>query len=113
MEELLARYYELREIQKRLEEEMNELRATLLASHAEAAHAEAGEYKLTISYQERRDYHDEWLYNALPDASLWRLMSKADNGKIASLLKLNVISEQVLAGTYEVRKVPVIRVQKR
>ncbi|MGG1663027.1 hypothetical protein [Brevibacillus sp. NRS-1366] len=112
MEQQLARYYELKEIQKLVEEELNVLRNELIESYAEAGSAEEGEYKLSISYQERREFNDERLYNSLPDPSLWRLMSRADTGKIASLLKLNVIHEQMLTGTYVQRKVPVLRVQK-
>jgi hypothetical protein len=113
MENHLARYYELKETQKRIEDELNQLRGELLEAYEEAGIAETGEYALTISYQERREYNDDKVFNALPDASLWRLMSKADTGKISSLLKLNVVQEQWLAGTYELRKVPVVRVQKR
>lgn len=113
MEQQLARYYELKELQKRVEEELNELRNTLIQSCPNTDSLEEGAYKLTISYQERREYNDERLYNALPDPALWRLMSRADTGKITSLLKLNVIHEKVLAGTYELKKVPVLRVQKK
>ncbi|MDH4618527.1 hypothetical protein [Brevibacillus sp. AY1] len=113
MDNPLARYYELKETQKLIEEELNLLRNELLEAYAEAGKAEAGEYQLTINHQERREYNDDKVFNALPDASLWRLMSRADTGKIASLLKLNVVQEQWLTGTYELRKVPVLRVQKR
>jgi len=113
MDNHLARYYQLKETQKQVEEELNLLRSELLERYAEAGKAETDEYALSISYQERREYNDDKVYNALPDASLWRLMSRADTGKIASLLKLNVLQEQWLTGTYEVRKVPVVRVQKR
>lgn len=112
MEQLLARYYELKELQKQVEEELDALRTRLLDTYTEAGHAEEGEYRLSISYQERREYHDDKLYNALPDPSLWRLMSRADGGKISSLVKLNVIAEPLLAGTYELRRVPVLRVKK-
>lgn len=113
MDNPLARYYELKETQKQIEEELNLLRNELLETYAEAGRAEAGEYQLSISYQERRDYNDDKVFNALPDPALWRLMSKSDTGKIASLLKLNVVQEKWLTGTYELRKVPVLRVQKR
>ncbi|WP_396136140.1 hypothetical protein [Brevibacillus brevis] len=113
MQEHLARYYELKEMQKRVEEELNELRSILVENCQGADCVEEGDYKLTITYQERREYNDERLYNALPDQSLWRLMSRADTGKINSLVKLNVIPEKVLTGTYELKKVPVLRVQKR
>jgi len=113
MEEHLARYYELKETQKQVEEELGALRSKLLESCQDAASFEAGAYKLTIAYQERREYNDDRLYNSLPDPSLWRLVSKADAGKIGSLLKLNILHERVLAGTYESKKVPVLRIQKR
>ena len=113
MEQQVARYYELKELQKQLEDELNELRGKLIDAYAEVGSAEEGDYKLSISYQERREFNDEKLYNSLSDPSLWRLMSRADTGKISSLLKLNVIHEQMLAGTYEQKKVPVLRVQKR
>lgn len=113
MEVQLARYYELKEIQKQVEQELGELRSKLLESCPDTDGCEAGAYKMTVTYQERREYNDDRLYNALPDASLWRLMSKADTGKINSLLKLNVIPEAWLDGTYETKQTPVLRVQKR
>ncbi|MED4584193.1 hypothetical protein P9578_15525 [Brevibacillus choshinensis] len=113
MEEHLARYYELKEMQKQVEEELNDLRNKLVESCQNTDSLEEGAYKLTISYQERREYNDDRLYNALPDPALWRLLSRVDTGKITSLLKLNVIHEHVLAGTYETKRVPVVRVQKR
>ncbi|RNB86562.1 hypothetical protein EDM59_10280 [Brevibacillus nitrificans] len=113
MEEHLARYYELKEMQKQVEEELGNLRSKLMESCKNTDSLEEGAYKLTISYQDRRDYSDERLFHSLPDPSLWRLMSRADSGKINSLLKLGVIHEGVLSGTYELKKVPVLRVQKR
>ncbi|MFD2370360.1 hypothetical protein ACFSO0_10510 [Brevibacillus sp. GCM10020057] len=113
MEEQLARYYELKEMQKKVEGELGELRSKLLESCQDADGFEAGAYKMTVTYQERREYNDDRLYNALPDPSLWRLMSKADTGKINSLLKLSIIQEKWLAGTYETKQIPVLRVQKR
>ncbi|MED4784127.1 hypothetical protein [Brevibacillus choshinensis] len=113
MEEHLARYYELKEMQKQVEEELNDLRNKLVESCQNTDSLEEGAYKLTISYQERREYNDDRLYNALPDPALWRLLSRVDTGKVTSLLKLNVIHEHVLAGTYETKRVPVVRVQKR
>jgi hypothetical protein len=112
MEPLLARYYELKEKQKQVEQELEKLRIRILESFAEAGQAREGEYRLTISYQERRNYHDDKLFNALPDPALWRLMSRADPGKISSLLKLKIIQEPLLEGTYELKKVPILRVEK-
>lgn len=112
MEQRLARYYELKQLQKEIETELEDIRQQILEWCPEAYTAETGGYKLTISFQEKRDYDDNRLFNALPDPSIWRLLSKADTSKINSLLKLQVIQESILEGTYEVRSVPYIRVQK-
>ncbi len=113
MEQQIARYYELKLMQKEIEEQLEQLKKHILEIHPEAGSVEAGEYKLTVSFQERREYHDDRLFNALPDPSLWRLMSKADSGKISSLMKLNVIHEGIVDGTYDIKKIPTLRVQKR
>lgn len=112
MEQKLARYYELKQLQKEIETELEGIRQQILEWCPDAYTVETGGYKLTISFQEKRDYDDSRLYNALPDPSIWRLLSRADTGKINSLLKLQVISENMLEGTYETRNVPYIRVQK-
>ncbi|MEJ8545912.1 hypothetical protein [Brevibacillus borstelensis] len=112
MEERLARYYQLKEEQKKIEEELQALRQEILGEFPDAGSVSLGDYRLAISFQERREYDDDRLYNALPEASLWRLVSRADGGKISSLLKLNVIHEGILEGTYELKRVPVVKVQK-
>lgn len=113
MEQQLTRYYELKRMQKEIEEELDELKKQILTSYPSAGSLVVGEYKLTVSIQERREYNDERLYNALPDPTLWRLLSKADTGKVAGLLKLRVIHENTVEGTYELRKISVLRVQKQ
>ncbi len=113
MEEKVARYYELKQAQKEIEGEMEHLRKELLNYYTEGTSEEFTEYNIKISFQERKEYDDAALYNALPDASLWRLLSKADGSKIASLIKLNVINEEILKDTYKVKQVPYIQVSKK
>ncbi|WP_126428440.1 hypothetical protein [Brevibacillus marinus] len=113
MEELVARMYQLRELQKQVEAELEQLRRDLLARYPAAGKVELGDYRLTVTYQERRDYDDERLYQALPDPQLWRMLSSADAGKISSMLKTHLIDESILSGTYAVRRIPVLRITKR
>lgn len=113
MEELVARMYQLRELQKQVEAELEHLRQEILTRYPAAGKVELGDYRLTITYQERRDYHDEQLYQALPDPQLWRLLSRADSGKISSMLKAQLIDEKMLTGTYDLRRIPVLRIAKR
>lgn len=113
MEEKLARFYELKQLKKEIDDELDELRQQLLEQIHEPLKQDYGDYQLRVTYQEKREYDDSKLYNALPDPSIWRLVSKVDPAKITSLLKLNIIGEQVLHDTYEVKKIPYIQVQKR
>lgn len=113
VEQQVARYHELKQMQKMLDEELEQLRKQIIAACADTDSMEIGDYSVRITTQERREYDDTLLYEALPDASVWRLLSKADGAKINSLLKLQIINEETLKGTYQVKNVPVIRVQKR
>ncbi|UFJ39668.1 hypothetical protein LOK74_16620 [Brevibacillus humidisoli] len=113
MEELVARMYELRELQKQVEDELEQLRTKILARYPVAAKVELDDYRMSVTYQERRDYDDERLYAALPDPGIWKMLSKSDPSKISSMLKLHVIDENILKGTYDVRRIPVLRITKR
>lgn len=113
MVQQIARYFELKQLQKQLEEEVDRLKAEILTAYEIPGSYISDGFKVGISVQERRDYDDNRLFNALPDKELWRLLSKADSSKISGLLKLNIINEQTLDGTYEVRQIPQVRVQKQ
>lgn len=112
MEQKIARYFELRQAIKEMEEELNDLRQEIIASFPEGTISEIGDYQVKITIQDRREYDDQALFKALPDESLWRLISKADSSKIASLLKLNVLQEEMIQNTYKVKRVPYIQVSK-
>ncbi|RNB85426.1 hypothetical protein EDM56_18655 [Brevibacillus fluminis] len=113
MEQQIARYFELKQLLKQAEEEVDRLKAELLAAYEAPGTYVNDEYKLMISVQERRDYDDNRLYNALPDKDVWRLLSKADTTKITGLVKLSILNEHILDGTYEVRHIPQIRISKK
>ncbi|MOA49133.1 hypothetical protein D3C78_1719820 [compost metagenome] len=73
---------------------------------------ELGGYRVKTVFQERKEYDDIKLYEALPDPEVWRMLSKADSSKVASLIKLNVISEDKIIDTYFVKKVTLLQVDK-
>jgi hypothetical protein len=112
MEQIFARYYELKQQQKEIEDEVETLRKQILELYPGPYTVESGPYKCIISLQERKEFDDNLLYKALPDKEIWRLVSKADAGKINGLLKLNVINEEILQGTYVIKQIPTIKVQK-
>lgn len=112
MENKLAKYFELKQRHRELEAELEELRDELIGWFNEPVQTTHGGYHLRISIQERRDYDDHLLYERLPDVALWRMMSRADSSKITGLLKLNVITEELLEGTYKVKRIPYVQVNK-
>jgi hypothetical protein len=111
----VKRYYQLKQNQKELEREMAELRSEIIGHCIEqgVSELEAGTYRVKLVLQERKEYDDAKLYEALPDPDVWRLLSKPDTSKIASLIHLNVISEEKLKDTYSVKNVTLLQVEKK
>lgn len=115
MNRQVGRYFQLKSKQKEIEQELQELRNEILAHYEEQGVTETivGNYQVKLVKQERKEYDDERLTKALPDPQLWRLLSKPDVSKIASLLKLKVITEDQLKDTYETKQVTLLQVDKR
>ncbi|WP_373231762.1 hypothetical protein [Cohnella sp.] len=110
----LERYYQLKQLQKKIEQELSELRTeiTKYCEQEGVSEAEIGSYKVKIVFQDRKEFDEQKLYEALPDLELWRMLSKPDHGKISGLLKLNVITEEKIKDTFMVKTVPVLQVFK-
>ncbi|MBO8163387.1 MAG: hypothetical protein H0Z34_06660 [Brevibacillus sp.] len=113
MEQLVSRFFQLKELQREVETELEQLRKQIIEFFPDSDVREVGEYRVSVTYQERREYDGDRLFQALPDPAVWKLLSKPDPAKISGLLKLRVIPEQVLVGTYDLRRTPILRVQKR
>ncbi|MDO7907716.1 hypothetical protein Q5741_14995 [Paenibacillus sp. JX-17] len=115
MNEAVQRYYELKQQQKELEQELNGLRSKIIAhlSEQQAGEIEIDGYRVKVVSQLRKEYDDQKLYHALPDPEMWRLISKADVNKIAGLIRLNILAEDRLADTYAVKTVSLLYVDKQ
>jgi len=114
MEQALARYCELKELIREAEKELAQLREELLREcrERETAELSAGGYRLKLIAQLRKEFDDRKLYDSLLDPELWRLASRADPGKIASLLKLGVLQERQLAGTFATKEITLVTVER-
>lgn len=114
MDTKLKNYFQLKQKQKDIEEELSQLRneITKYCEQEGVTDTEIGKYRVKIVLQDRKEYDEQKLYEALPDPEIWRLLSKPDPGKIASLLKLNVISEEKIKDTFTVKTVTVLLVSK-
>lgn len=111
----LERYYQLKQKQKEIEQELSELRNEI-SKYCElegVSETEIGGYKVKLIFQDRKEFDEHKLYEALPDLELWRMLSKPDHGKITSLIKLNVIAEEKIKDTFTVKRIPVLQVSKR
>ncbi|MUT65716.1 hypothetical protein [Paenibacillus sp. NEAU-GSW1] len=115
MDKKIRRYYQLKQKQKELEEELGGLRSEIIQHCSEqgVSELESGSYRVKIVAQERKEFDEGKLYEALPDPRVWRLASKADAGKIAGLIKLNVITEETIKDTFSTRSVSVLIVDKK
>lgn len=115
MEQKVQRYYELKQRQKETEQELAALRGDLLEHCRKlgASELDVGGYRIKTIRQERKEYDDHKLYEALPDPGVWRLISKADAQKVAALVKLNVISEEKLRDTFTVKSITLLQVDRK
>ena len=114
MDKTVRRYYQLKKKQKEIEQELSELRGQIIGHCAEQGQSELaiGSYRVRLVAQERREYDDRKVYDALKDAEAWRLVSRADPAKLAGVVKMNVISEETLEGTYTTKKVTLLQVER-
>jgi hypothetical protein len=115
MDKILKRYYQLKQKSKEIEQELADLRTSILTycSERELSELEAGGYQAKLVQQERKEFDGNKLYEALPDPQVWRLLSKPDPSKIGSLIKLNVISEDSVKDAFTVQKVTLLQVEKK
>lgn len=115
MDKKVQQYYKLKAKQKELEKELAGLRQDILAYCNEEGQTEAviGGYKVKLVTQNRKEYDDDKLYQTLSDPELWRLLSKTDPAKVASLTKLKVIDEAKIEHTYELKTIQLLQVDKQ
>ncbi|GGG00760.1 hypothetical protein [Paenibacillus abyssi] len=114
MDKKIKRYYKLKKQQKEIEQELSSLRSEILSLCADqkVAEQELGGYKVKIISQERKEFDDNKLYSVLPDPAVWRMLSKADPAKVASLIHLNIITDDTIKDTFTVKKVTLLQVDK-
>ena len=108
MDKIAEQYYQLKLQLKEIESEMASLRKALTTYCEEknVQELELGGYKVKLVQHERK------LFEALPDLEVWRMLSKPDTSKIASLVKLQVIPEEKLRDANSTKKVTLLQVDK-
>lgn len=115
MDKKVQQYYKLKQKHKEIETELSELRQDILSYCSEqgTSETEIGNYKVKLVTQSRKEYDDVKLYETLSDPEVWRMLSKTDPSKVASLIKLNVISEDKILPTYSLKTITLLQVDKK
>ncbi|MDP9699093.1 hypothetical protein SAMN05720606_101373 [Paenibacillus polysaccharolyticus] len=114
MEQKVQTYFELKQQQKEIEQQLSVLRDEIVAYCAQQGvyETEVGGYKVKTVLQHRKEYDDQKLYASLPDPEIWRLLSKVDSHKLKSLIKLNVLSEEQVSPACTVKQVTLLQIDK-
>ncbi|WP_318283077.1 hypothetical protein [Paenibacillus silvae] len=114
MEQKVQAYFELKQQQKQIEQQLSVLRDEIVAYCEQQGvyEAEVGSYKVKTVLQQRKEYDDQKLYASLPDPEIWRLLSKVDSHKLKSLIKLNILSEEQISPACTVKQVTLLQVEK-
>lgn len=115
MDKIVKQYYQLKQQQKEIEQQLSELRGEIInhCNEQDASTLEIGNYKVKLVQQERKEFDDQKLYEALPDPEVWRMLSKADPSKVTSLIKLKVISEESIRNTFSLKNITLLQVDKK
>lgn len=115
MDQRVEKYFELKQQQKEIEKQLKELKEEITAycEQQQAARLDIGAYTVKLVSQARREYDDAKLYEALPDLDLWRMLSRADPSKITSLIRLQVIPEERIKDTFELKQIKLLQVDKK
>lgn len=114
MEQKVQTYFDLKQQQKDIEQQLSVLRDEIVAYCAEQGvyETQVGGYIVKTVLQNRKEYDDQKLYASLPDPDIWRLLSKVDSHKLKSLIKLNILSEEQINLACTVKQVTLLQVDK-
>jgi hypothetical protein len=115
MDKKVKQYFLLKKKQKEIDQELNDLRDEIL-NYCAVHHMntmETGNYTVKIIHKDRKEYDDNKAFEALPDPDVWRLLSKVDPAKVTSLIKMNVISEEILQDAVTLKKIASLHVEKK
>ncbi|WP_018130812.1 hypothetical protein [Effusibacillus pohliae] len=112
MQDFLARYYELDQLKKSIEAELEKMRRILLDKFPEPVEQTFGAYRLKVYEQDRGSFDLGKVYPLLPSDE-WRLfVSNPNNANIKQLVKQGVLREDQVAGAYTAKPVRMIAVKE-
>lgn len=113
--EQVEQYHSLKQQQKEIEQTLQQLRSNIIhwCEQQETDECDIAGYRVKLVQQQRKEYDDNKMFEALPDPALWRMLSKVDGAKVTSLIKLNVISDEQIQSAYATKKTTLLHVTKQ
>jgi hypothetical protein len=105
----MTRYCELKKQFDEIEKELKVLRDEMITHFQTPEEIKIGQHTMKIFFREKRTYDDKLLLATFPD--LWPRMSTANNEKINNLIKVELLNEESIQGTYNVTRIPFINVK--
>lgn len=113
--ELVKKYARLKKKKTDIDNEISQIRKQIVDYCVEqnVSSFESGRYRIKLVHQERKEYDDQKLFDALPDPSVWKMISKADSTKINSLINLNILTPSMLKDSYQLKQITLLQVEKQ
>lgn len=112
MEDFLMRYYELDQLKKMIEKELEKMKRVLLETYPEPVDQKFGRYQLKIYLQDRGSFDLRKVYPLLPNEEFRLFVSNPNNSNIKELVKQGVLADTQLDGTYTSKPTPVLSVKE-
>ncbi|WP_380029240.1 hypothetical protein [Effusibacillus consociatus] len=112
MQDFLSRFYELDQLKKMVDRELEKMKRILLESFPEPVEQQFGRYQLKIYQQDRGSFDLQKIFPLLPNEELRLFVSNPNNANIKELAKKGVLQETQLDGTYISKPVSIVSVKE-
>jgi hypothetical protein len=112
MQDYLSRYYELDQLKKMIEAELEKMKRVLLAAFPEPVDRQFGPYHLKIYLQDRGAFDLQRIYSLLPSDDMRLFVSNPNNSNIKDLIKQGILEHDQAQETYSSKPVAIISVKE-
>lgn len=112
MQDYLSRYYELDQLKKMIEAELEKMKRVLLAAFPEPVDRQFGPYHLKIYLQDRGAFNLHRIYPMLPTDEMRLFVSNPNNSNIKDLIKQGILNPEQAQASYSSKPVAMISVKE-
>lgn len=112
MQDFLARYYELDQLKKKIDLELDKMKRVLLETFPEPVDQKFGVYQLKIYLQDRGSYDLGKIFPLLPNDELRLYAANPNNANIKELIKQGILSTETSTDAFTSKQTPIISVKE-